>query len=283
MDKQTDLGNGHVSVSQDLLDWTDAQRKSGITEPQIVSQLLRVADLIGRPERTPSEDGVLYDVTIENGKYRFVYKQGALPKAYRYGEPWNPFAEKMIGSNAIYALVARVAYLDEMLDMSARVVGTMIAVDTATPPVGSASLTAPVTEGEDGSLKVTAQVDVPMSRITDMLVGAIEGGSGYWCQQFLPLPASGDIVADIRANGGSIWYSEEQFWTRGGGAHVEFDKPTDEDPGFRDIGMDQLKMGLATMAQIAPRHFADLVNENDDAETSDVFLQCVLFGEIIFG
>jgi hypothetical protein len=31
-----------------------------------------------------------------------------------------------------------------------------------------------------------------------------------------------------------------------------------------------------------PRHFADLVNENTDAITADVLLQCCLFGELIY-
>jgi hypothetical protein len=39
----------------------------------------------------------------------------------------------------------------------------------------------------------------------------------------------------------------------------------------------------ATAIFLAPRHFADVLNENDDAGTGDVFLQCCLFGEIIFG
>jgi len=37
------------------------------------------------------------------------------------------------------------------------------------------------------------------------------------------------------------------------------------------------------MASEAPRHFADFIAENDDAETADVFLQCCLFGRIVFG
>lgn len=32
-----------------------------------------------------------------------------------------------------------------------------------------------------------------------------------------------------------------------------------------------------------PRHWADVLAENDDATTGDVFLQCCLFGECIFG
>lgn len=31
------------------------------------------------------------------------------------------------------------------------------------------------------------------------------------------------------------------------------------------------------------RHLMDMINENDDAETADVILQTVLYGEIVFG
>jgi hypothetical protein len=32
-----------------------------------------------------------------------------------------------------------------------------------------------------------------------------------------------------------------------------------------------------------PRHFADLVGEDDDAITGDVWLQLAVFGEVIYG
>lgn len=130
------------------------------------------------------------------------------------------------------------------------------------------------------NVTVSATVEVPFKRITDCITGAIEGGSTYWCNRFTNLPASEDLRSEIRSRG-DVWYDEPEFWERGGGAHVEFDKPTDDDPGFRDIG--HLQAGLATMAQIAPSHFADLINETDDATTHDVFLQCVLLGEIVYG
>jgi hypothetical protein len=41
--------------------------------------------------------------------------------------------------------------------------------------------------------------------------------------------------------------------------------------------------GLEIMATKYARHFADLVSENDDADTHDVFLQCALFGEVVYG
>ncbi len=149
-------------------------------------------------------------------------------------------------------------------------------------PTADAKLALP-TEIGGQSIMVNVTLPVSFDLITNAIVGAIEGGSGYWCHTFLPLPESNDIVADIRSKGGSIWYSETEFWTRGGGARVEFDPPTEKDDGFRFVGKTHLEAGLTKMAAIAPQHFADLINENDDATTHDVFLQCVLFGEIIFG
>ena len=32
-----------------------------------------------------------------------------------------------------------------------------------------------------------------------------------------------------------------------------------------------------------PSHYADLVEENDDAETGDIWLQLAVFGEVIYG
>jgi hypothetical protein len=40
---------------------------------------------------------------------------------------------------------------------------------------------------------------------------------------------------------------------------------------------------LRLMAEKEPRHFADFMQENDDAVTGDVFLQCVLLKAVIYG
>jgi len=37
------------------------------------------------------------------------------------------------------------------------------------------------------------------------------------------------------------------------------------------------------MAKKEPRHFADFLKEDYDETTGDVFLQCCLFGEVIYG
>jgi hypothetical protein len=49
------------------------------------------------------------------------------------------------------------------------------------------------------------------------------------------------------------------------------------------LDLKSIAQGLDSLATKYPRHFADLVNENPDAITADVLLQCCLFGELIYG
>lgn len=56
----------------------------------------------------------VYDVSVENGKYRFVYFDDAsAPEAYRHGERWLPMEALLLGNKAVLCLVARVAELEE--------------------------------------------------------------------------------------------------------------------------------------------------------------------------
>lgn len=75
------------------------------------------------------------------------------------------------------------------------------------------------------------------------------------------------------------------------GVIVDLDYPL-HDRGFLDLievtisekvlrlDLEAIKRGLAVMAHICPRHFADFLNENEDAITGDAFLQCCLFGQV---
>lgn len=44
-----------------------------------------------------------------------------------------------------------------------------------------------------------------------------------------------------------------------------------------------IQKGLQVMAEKFPRHFNDFVTENDDAITGDVFLQCCLLEDVVYG
>lgn len=48
------------------------------------------------------------------------------------------------------------------------------------------------------------------------------------------------------------------------------------------LDLPSIANGLNVMASKYPRHFADFLNENIDAITGDVFLQCCLLGEVAY-
>ncbi len=45
----------------------------------------------------------------------------------------------------------------------------------------------------------------------------------------------------------------------------------------------RIESGTRLMAEQHPVHFADFMLENDDAVTADVWLQCVLLNEVVYG
>lgn len=58
-----------------------------------------------QPERE-----VLADVTVDDGKYRFVYyTDGKHPEAYRHGERWMVREDSMVGDKAFMALCCELA------------------------------------------------------------------------------------------------------------------------------------------------------------------------------
>ena len=133
-------------------------------------------------------------------------------------------------------------------------------------------------------LQVT--IDVPLSTAVNAVVGAMEGGYSPWIHSFHPTKDPESIAAIAAKPEGEIWYSSETFWRLGGRAVLTYDGPEEEEgEGESSHTVDLLGLSLALnrMNKVAPRHFADLVGENDDAITHDVFMQMTVFEEIIYG
>jgi hypothetical protein len=130
-------------------------------------------------------------------------------------------------------------------------------------------------------MNVNVEVDVPWERIRDLLCNALEGGSNYWyrIEKFIaPDKYVNSDPKDI--------FRHLDYPTNPGGALLISDAKVADDPDvFRTerLNMTKLKEGLKVMAQKYPRHFANFMSENDDADTGDVFLQCALFGDVIYG
>lgn len=66
---------------------------------------------------------------------------------------------------------------------------------------------------------------------------------------------------------------------------VDYDADLSEFPksAKHHITMDDVRKGLELMRDEYPRHYADLMEEDDDLTTGDVWLQLAVFGELIYG
>lgn len=138
-------------------------------------------------------------------------------------------------------------------------------------------------------VKIECTMLVDVERMRDMLTCAFEGGSNYWytVNEDKTVLAEGLKYEDFQ-EGGKCTDPDNYAhpleiipFTKGCSLFIE-DKNEPDEPGKR-LDRAALKTGLQIMADTYPRHFADMQQQNDDACTGDVYLQCCLFGEVIFG
>jgi hypothetical protein len=147
------------------------------------------------------------------------------------------------------------------------------------------------------SLDFTLQTSVtlPVDRIADLLICALEGGINYWV--ILPISGSLEVVEptnweyeDEDSKGSGDHYRHEYPLNPGGA--ILFLDPDDNASMFPDteskakrlrLDRESIQKGLTILAEKYPWHFTNILNEDDDAETADVFVQCCLFGEIVYG
>ena len=157
-------------------------------------------------------------------------------------------------------------------------------------------------------ITVETKTTVTMGQIKSMLVGAFEGGSNSWVNcidgyQF----AHGITIEDFRdrrENGGSLgkfcnpedYYHPSQIIPTIDGCAVQLnvdspkngmmDEWTKDEPKENGtlrllLTKEKLIRGVQIMAKVLPKHFHDWMNETDDADTADAYLQCCLFPDMI--
>jgi len=123
--------------------------------------------------------------------------------------------------------------------------------------------------------------EVPLSRIQDLLCCAFEGGSNYWYEIVAYQEPS---VLTVRTDPDKV-FPHLDYPVNSFGALKITNLEGDEIKGAKQWQLDlrTITSGIRTMAAKYPKHFADFMNEDDDGTTGDVFLQCCLFGEVIYG
>lgn len=150
--------------------------------------------------------------------------------------------------------------------------------------------------------------DVDANDIVNLLVNAFDSGMiNYWAARAsVELPEDFDIYRLKWLKNPESWANVRKVYVApfvdGGrvilfGHGEEFDGDVDDldvdvdececesDEGGERFILDfkAIERGIRVMASDYPRHWADFRSQNDDAQTGDVFIQCCLFGEVIYG
>lgn len=135
----------------------------------------------------------------------------------------------------------------------------------------------------------TLTVKLTDNEMRGLLCSALEGGSNYWYMIERHRLAEGVTYADFRKDGRFVepeyWHPAQLIPFHEGCATVyTVTEDNAEQPRKKHI-LDRKAMerGTQIMAEKYPRHFAAVLAEDADADTGDVWLQCCLFGEVIYG
>ncbi len=113
----------------------------------------------------------------------------------------------------------------------------------------------------------TIGATVTQERVADLLCGALEGGSTYWCEKIR-----------MKDNDYGHWtYAHEAI---AAGLPFTLWHHGENEPDEIENSRERIEKALSEMPSA---HTADFLNENDDADTSDTFLQYLCFGEMIYG
>lgn len=121
---------------------------------------------------------------------------------------------------------------------------------------------------------LTVEVGITQKNLFNLIVSAVEGGSNYWCAFISYSPKTGEpTYKDDKYS-----YADALFQLDGHIVLHDFEEQKEH-----KLTLEKINKGLFVLARKHPCHLADILKENTDAITADVFLQCCLFGKIIYG
>lgn len=135
-------------------------------------------------------------------------------------------------------------------------------------------------------MEITVKTEITTQAIADLMVSAIEGNhmTRAWCNGIKPTGRTIKFAEELEKKNKARWYSIADFYN--GGFELMVEEIDDESTGHitkHRINAGTLKAGLERMAKEQPEHYADFLSENYDIITADVFLQCVVLKDLIYG
>lgn len=127
-------------------------------------------------------------------------------------------------------------------------------------------------------LKTNSCSKLDREQITDLLTGALEGGSNYWC-------LFGDLtkVHELTSNmAGQPLVDRIITCIYDHNLSIEIYDIENPDELLGDFDYQSIKRAEEAMMNNYISDFMDILKENDDANTADIWFQLVVMGEVIF-
>lgn len=126
-------------------------------------------------------------------------------------------------------------------------------------------------------MSFTVKTEISNQRIQNLLCCALEGGSNYWCRQHSFRYPEGKGKDDYT-------YRHLEVALDGGIQVLAEDCGDGQVSITHELTREVIQAGLELFSEFEPKyHFVNFINENEDAETGDVFLQLCLLDEVKYG
>jgi len=137
---------------------------------------------------------------------------------------------------------------------------------------------------------VSANLNVPEQRIKELICCGMEGGISYWAEIIDYEFAGGLSMADFKQDGkmqeqGNNYFHPSEIipFSKGCSVVLRQTELEGEEADVWRLNRAAIVDGLRVMMNKYPKHASNFLDENEDAETGDVFIQCCLLGEVIYG
>lgn len=119
------------------------------------------------------------------------------------------------------------------------------------------------------NITIKTEVTIPLARFVDQFTSACEGGSNYWCHEVENL---------VKPKGKNI--EAEDYYKLMLKGFTLVDR---ESGKTHNVTEEMVSKAIENIGETAPWVLSAILDENDDAETGDQFLQLCTFGKVIYG
>jgi hypothetical protein len=130
-------------------------------------------------------------------------------------------------------------------------------------------------------------IEITEKEIKSLLCTAFDGGIFYWCHKFDYQFPEGISEADFREGGKFGADPDEKYFDARERAPLMHGCSLilhDLVEG-KKVKLDRaaIERGIKAMRELSPFQFGNWMGGREDAETGDVFVQCCVFGEVVYG